>query len=301
MCEAVVNGLLWGAANMVFRQGMLAGIFAPESDGSSARTVPPDEAARSRPVDPFDLSDQREEAQRVRLNLVRGGDSTLSGTGVEDRKKKHEEDERLMDMWFTSAILGRMTSAQWDAQMTRIGDTQMTNAQALAAFRKILDDPEKYKKMAIEKGICKEDEWDRLLRLIERRKELMELERRNGGILTDDQRREMKKIDNDPMMKKVGKVAELARSSSQRLDQEVAVTDRTEATLNSLERNEDNGAQRKELQNKIENENITTVTFRKAAAPTPEAGLSSPDRFNPQPTEDAPQPDRNTGMSGLGI
>lgn len=295
MCGAVVNGLLWGAANMVFRQGTLAGIFMPESDGSSARTVPPDEAARSRPVDPFDLSDQREEAQRVRFNLVRSGDSTLAGTGVQDKKKKREQDERLMEQWFVSAVLGRMTAAQWDAQMTRIGDTQMTNAEALAAFKKILDDPDKYKKIAVEKGICKEDEWERLLRLMERRKDLMELERRNGGVLTDEQRREMKKIDNDPMMEKVGQV--VGEASNDVRNQKTYNQNQS----NSLARNETNGAQSKELQNKIENENLTSVTFRKAAAPSPESGLSSPDRFNPQPAEDALQPDRNTGMSGLGI
>ena len=41
-------------------------------------------------------------------------------------------------------------------------------AQALKAFKRILEDPDRYKKLAIEKGICKEDDWEHMLRLMRR-------------------------------------------------------------------------------------------------------------------------------------
>ncbi|MBI4030276.1 MAG: hypothetical protein HY370_01235 [Proteobacteria bacterium] len=266
-------------------------------------------------------------------NLAEAGNFKIAGFGGYGADKKALEEKQRMNDYFRRMVGGYMTPQQWDSQMTSIGGRRMTNAEALKVFNKVLENPDRYKKVAAEKGIG-EDEWQRIRRLMERRKELMELQRESGG-LTEDQDRELKTLESDPLMKKFEKIVPEVQADDDRLPGKVA---HDKGNFNSRTRNEADGTQSNDVQqqgaaalaslkesagggkaiggafhaavyaeagsagqtprNETADASKTVVSFRAAADPPPGAAATPPD-VAPDDGK-APQTEKNIG-SGLGV
>lgn len=272
-----------------------------------------------------------QEKQLKMQNLAGSGNEKIAGFGGYGTDKRALEEKQRMNEYFRRMVGGYMTPQQWDMQMTSIGGRRMTNAEALKVFNKVLENPDHYKKVAKEKGIG-EDEWQRILRLIERRKELMELQRESGR-LTEEQSRELKTIESDPTMKKFEKIVPEVQADIDLLRRK-ATHDRS--YLNTRARNEIDGTQSNDMRqgaaafaslkesadggnaiggafraavyaeaqpagkaprNEAGNASKTVVSFRAAASPAPDATAMPPDA---SPDDKSPQTDKNIG-SGLGV
>ena len=195
---------------MVFRQGILAGIFSGESGGTD-RTIAPDVAARmraeadSRPVNVFDPADNSERAQRARLNLAGQGGSFMGFGLADDQKKKEKEDKRLMNEWLTRVVLGRMTPAQWDAQMINFGGRQMSNADAQKIRKWGLANIDDVFSKGKEAGKFKEEDRDHVKWLAKESFELNQI-LRDKGTFTPEQQERWDKLQQDPLKREYEEV-----------------------------------------------------------------------------------------------
>jgi hypothetical protein len=83
--------------------------------------------------------------------------------------------------------------ARWDAQTVTIAGVEMTNADAQAARRRVLENPEHYTKWARERGLIKPGQEQEFIKTVQRMHELKERERQ--GLLEDRERREFQDLE----------------------------------------------------------------------------------------------------------
>lgn len=194
---------------MVFGKGSLREFFRDESSGEG-RIAPPDAAARlqaeeeSRPVDVFNPTVvNRSERERLeRYNMAQKDGSSLMGAGLEAAKeKKEKEDRRMMDEFYERAILGHMTPAQWDAQMTWVGGIQMTNAEAQKLRKSTLANFDTIFDRCVANGQFKEEDRDKLKTSYARYVELIGKERLNTQ--TGEEKEELRTLREDKDMQRL--------------------------------------------------------------------------------------------------
>lgn len=109
-----------------------------------------------------------------------------------DDPRTREGKERIR-----AAETERRTAAQvarWDAQMTTIGGTQMTNAEAQAARRRILENGDHYAKIARDRGLIKPGQEEAFLAAIREEHDLNEADRQ--GTISESQRGRLEAIRN---------------------------------------------------------------------------------------------------------
>ncbi len=164
----------------------------------------PDVAGEA-PFNPYRIGGAMTGAQMVQLaglelqgvGVVR---RLLEGDGGVQGGDSQERRHRDMSMTIQQLVLERMRM-QWDSQVITVGGVQMTNAERQAARQAILDDPDTYTRWAVEQGLIEAGQEHDFEAFVERRMELDDIRRDNGGRFRSDQgdlRREYEELDNHP-------------------------------------------------------------------------------------------------------
>lgn len=93
----------------------------------------------------------------------------------------------------------------WNNTQTTVGGVSMTNAQAQAARKNVIENDERYADWAVEKGYIRADQKDEFKKAAKEMYELKEAEKRQGK-MTDDQQRRFDELQRSP----VGQAADKA-------------------------------------------------------------------------------------------
>ncbi len=114
---------------------------------------------------------------------------------VEERKAKHDAQQ--------ARELASL--AAWNKQQTTMGGVCMTNEQAQAARRYFLAHEDECAQEAVKMGLIKSEDVPRAQYLIHRKTELED--KKGRGILTEDDRHELREVDADPVLQGTEKAA----------------------------------------------------------------------------------------------
>jgi len=182
---------------MTIRQGILAGIFKDKVDPEA-----------DQPIDHFALkaTGSQKEMRERSYRAQQSGSVMFGGIDNAQQQEKTREENHLQDQWLQSAVLGHMTPAQWDAQMVDIGGVRMTNAEAQAARKRIIDDPDEHLEWAKAQGLIQDGQEGEFLHIIDRTYDINAHAGENGGAYTVADQKELEELQENPLFGAANKV-----------------------------------------------------------------------------------------------